>query len=73
MTKHQSKKLVASDPFWAWFYDFHIFEVMKRRQDMTGLILSRQESMLIEVSQAAPSSRGLAPTDHTEVKIALRA
>lgn len=39
MTKHQSKKLVTSDPFWAWFYDFHIFEVMKRRQDMTGPVL----------------------------------
>lgn len=39
MTKHQSKKLVTSDPFWAWFYDFHIFEVMKRRQDMTGAVL----------------------------------
>lgn len=39
MTKHQSKKLVTSDPFWTWFYDFHIFEVMKRRQDMTGAVL----------------------------------
>lgn len=39
MTKHQSKEHVAPDPFWAWFYDFHIFEVMKRRQDMTGTVL----------------------------------
>lgn len=39
MTKHQSKEHVASDPFWAWFYDFHIFEVMKKRQDMTVTVL----------------------------------
>lgn len=39
MTKHQSKKLLTSDPSWVWFYDFHIFEDMKRRQDMTGAVL----------------------------------